>query len=412
MDPVLQFLIPHPENLIHVLLILMTVIWTTGRIFAYFNIPNIIGEIIAGILIGPAVLGLIPESHTIEVLAELGVFFIMFHSGLDTDIEDLVKSSKLSIALASGSIISLFIVGWGALTLLDYPNMTAIFMGTIISVTSFPMIARVLKEFNLSKTKIGHAILGATVVDDIAGFVLLSVVTSMATMGEITVQNLGLVALKVITFFVGTLFVGRLILPYFKKFLNTVGTKGFTLSLLIAFLFGFLAEAIGLHFILGAFLGGMFTRQEISDLKQFSKIEDRYYGLAYSFLGPIFFASIGMMVSPEIFTQNVGLSVLLLLIILFGQWIGTGGMAYLYGKFNFRESTAIASAASCRGVMEIVIAKIGFDTLIIVNGVEQRLISEDLFSAVIAVSLATTFLAPFFLKMALPPGYGKKLKYN
>ena len=395
--------IPAPEHTVHILLILMVVIWSAGRLAHYIRIPPVLGEIIAGILIGPMVLGFIPESEVITVLAELGIFFIMFHSGLSSDCQELLKSSKLSFALAMGGITALVGLGTGVTYWLGYPFVTCLFLGTILSVTSFPIIARILKDLKLQNTKVGHAILGATVVDDIIGFALLSVVISLAKVGTLSMGAIILVLAKVIIFFAGTLFIGMKILPYFSKILNTKGSKGFTFSLIIAFLFGYLAEVIGLHSILGAFLGGMFVREEITNNEIFEKIEDRYYGIAFSFLGPIAFAAIGMSISPSVFQENVLLILLILTTLLVGQWIGTGGMAWLYGKFSFREATAIAAANAGRGVMEIIIAKIGYDTIIVIGGTEQRLLSPDLFSAIVAVSVIVTFLSPILVKWIIKP---------
>ena len=395
--------LPAPEHTVHILLILMVVIWCAGRLAHYVKIPSILGEIVAGILIGPMVLGLLPESDVITVLAELGIFFIMFHSGLSSDFHELLKSSKLSFALALGAISSLLLLGIGVTYYLGYPFVTCLFLGTILSVTSFPIIARILKDLKLQNTKIGHAILGATVVDDIIGFALLSVVISLAKVGTLSFGAIAVVLFKVFIFFAGTLFIGLKILPHFSKILNTKGSKGFTFSLIIAFLFGYLAEIIGLHSILGAFLGGMFVREEITNKQIFDKIEDRYYGIAYSFLGPIAFAAIGMTISPSIFQENLSLILIILSTLLVGQWIGTGGMAWLYGKFTFRESTAIAAANAGRGVMEIIIAKIGYDTIVMINGSEQRLLSPDLFSAVVAVSVIVTFLSPMLVKWIIKP---------
>ena len=400
--------LPAPEHTVHILLILMVVIWCAGRLAHYIKIPPILGEIIAGILIGPTVLGLVPESEVITVLAELGIFFIMFHSGLSSNFHELLKSSKLSLVLALGGITALVGLGTGITYWLGYPFVTCLFLGTILSVTSFPIIARILKDLKLQDTRIGHAILGATVVDDIIGFALLSVVISLAKVGSLDVSTVLAVLLKVLIFFVGTLFIGLKVLPYFSKILNSKGSKGFTFSLIIAFLFGYLAEIIGLHSILGAFLGGMFVREEITNNQIFDKIEDRYYGIAFSFLGPIAFAAIGMSIRPAIFQENILLILIILSTLLVGQWIGTGGMAWWYGKFSFRESTAIAAANAGRGVMEIIIAKIGYDTIVLINGNEQRLLSPDLFSAVVAVSIIITFLSPMLVKWIIQPEHLKK----
>ena len=134
----------HWDETFGIILSLMVVIWTSWRLFSYINLPPVLWEIIAGILIWPAMLGLIPEGiETIEMLAELWVFFLMFHAWLDSDSDELLKSSKLSIALASWWIIVLFILGFSVMKYLDYNTITSIFVWTVLSVTSFPIIARI-----------------------------------------------------------------------------------------------------------------------------------------------------------------------------------------------------------------------------------------------------------------------------
>ena len=400
-----------PHNTFAILLMIMVGIWTTGRIFAKMHLPPVLGEILAGIIIGPAFLGLIQPTEAITIMAELGVFFIMFHSGIDTDPRELLKSSKASIAIAVGGVGVLFSLGTLIMHLFGFPVMTSIFMGAVLSVTSFPVISRILKDMKLNKTKFGHTILAATVVDDIIAFMLISVVVAMVNTGTATIGSFIFVLVKVFLFFAGTLFLGSKILPKFKIFLNKTGTKGFTFSLIVALVFGVFAELIGLHMILGAYLGGIFLREEIENQKMFQKIEDRYFGIAHSFLGPIFFASIGMMVTADIFQNSSWFVIILILTVFIGQWVGSGAAAYFFGKMDFQESSAVALGLSGRGVMEIILAKIGYDTWVTLeNGTTERLLSQELFSSVVVVAIVTTFAAPFFLRWLVPEKYLKKAK--
>jgi len=411
LSKLISLVIPGPDDTFQILLIIMVIIWTTGRVFRILKFPPIIGEIIAGLVMGPAMLGLIPKNETIKVLGELGVFFMLFHAGLDTDAKEFIKSSKVSIAIACGGIVVLFIFVFTLMQFLNFSFITSVFMGAISSVTSLPVIVKTLKDFGLHRTKFGHTILASTVIDDVVGFILLSIVIAIATTGQITFFSVIIIIFKVVFFFVGTLFLGKKILPYFTKFLVKSGSKGFTLSLIIALVFGLFAEAIDLHIILGAYLAGVFVRQEIENQDSFKKIEDRFFGISHSFLGPIFFASVGMSVSFDVFTKNPILIILIYFAILFGQWLGTGGAAYFVGKFTFRESSAIAAAMSGRGVMEIVIASIGHETFITKSdGTTERLLSTELFSSVVAMAIIITFTMPFLVKGILPKNYASRWK--
>ena len=393
----------HWDETFGIILSLMVVIWTSWRLFSYINLPPVLWEIIAGILIWPAMLGLIPEGiETIEMLAELWVFFLMFHAWLDSDSDELLKSSKLSIALASWWIIVLFILGFSVMKYLDYNTITSIFVWTVLSVTSFPIIARILKDFNLVNSKFWHAILGATIVDDIIWFVLLSVVIAIANAWSFTLVSISIVVLKVLWFFIGTLVLWKIVLPYFSKYLNRSSSKWFTFTLIVALVFWLFSELMGLHIILWAYLWWVFVKKEIQDPKLFDKVEDRIFGISYSFLWPIFFATIWMSIQFSVFTESLMLVWIFLAIIILGHLIWTWWAAMIFWRFSIRESLIIATWMSGRWVMEVIIASVWYNTWINMYwNSSERLINAEIFSSIIAVSILVTFFVPFILKLLL-----------
>ena len=193
---------------------------------------------------------------------------------------------------------------------------------------------------------------------------------------------------------------GRLILPYLAPLvLNRSGSKGFTFALIIALLFAIVAESIGLHFVLGAYLAGMFVREEINNPALMLKIEDRFYGLSHSFLGPIFFASVGMTISFTALSNEPWLVLVLLCLIFAGQIIGTTFVAVFSKKFKVFEGIIISSLLAGRGSTEIIMAQIGFSTIVLATG--QRLISEDLFGALVLMSFLSSLLMPLLVKFIL-----------
>ena len=388
------------DNYLHVLLILMVVVWGAGRIFKSFSLPPMLGEILAGVIMGPAVLGILDSTEIILVLAELGVFFLMFHSGLDTDVREFFGRAKVSVLVAVGGIIPIFLISFFVLqTAFEFEMLTNVFVATVLCLNSIPVIISVLKTYGLKNSKVGHTVLGATVVNEVILFVVLSVIIAIAKTGEANLLMVAMIMLKVMGFFCVTLFLGRVLLPKISPYiLNKSGSKGFTFALIIALFFAILAENIGLHMVLGAYLAGMFVREEITNDEIMRKIEDRFYALSHSFLGPIFFASVGMAISFTVLFENPTPVFVFLGIVVLGQLMGSGLVAF-WNRFSKRDSLLTGALLSGRGSTEIVIAQVGFSTIVLATG--QRLIPEDLFVILIALSFLSTFLMPFLVKFLL-----------
>lgn len=396
-ETLLQAITPASSSHFEILLLLMVTVWGAGRIFKFFNLPPMLGEILSGVLLGPAVLGVLPSSEFIFVLAELGVFFLMFHSGLDTDIREFMSQSKLSTKLAIGGMVPIIILGFLLMRWWEFSVLSSLFIAFLLALNSIPVILSVMRTYKLKNTRIGHAVLGATVVNELIMFVLLSVVISIAQSGGFSATSAMWVATKVVLFFGIVLVLGKIILPYLAPLvLNRSGSKGFTFALIVALVFALVAEGIGLHFVIGAYLAGMFVREEITDNALMSKIEDRFYGLSHSFLGPIFFASVGMTISFAALKTSPWMVFTLLVLIFVGQMFGSTLVAVASKKFKAAEGLVISALLSGRGSTEIIMAQIGFSTFIVATG--ERLVSEKLFGVVVLLSFLSSLLMPFLVK--------------
>jgi Kef-type K+ transport system membrane component KefB len=248
-----------------------------------------------------------------------------------------------------------------------------------------------LRHFNVKKTVLGKKVISATISTEILVFILASILVSVTNAGDFSWNLLLEVILRVLFFLIGTYFLGSQILPYLNKYLNRTNTKAFTFSLIVALFFGLFAEFIGLHIILGAYLGGVFVRKEITNPKIFDKIEDRFFGFAYSFLGPIFFASIGMQMTSDVFLETPMILLVLVLIVIIGQFLGAGGMYFLLEKNKKVINAAFLSTGLLgRGATDIVIAAIGL---------EIGLLNNSEFSLLVTTSILMIFLAPIFFKI-------------
>lgn len=368
------------------LLILMVVVWGMGKIFKSISLPVIFGELLGGIIVGPMVLGLIsPGDPTIQVLAELGVFFLMLHAGLETDPKELLKGSGKSLIVGLIGLIVPLISCYFVARTFGLDATQALFIGIAISATSISMCVRILKEYKLQNTKVGHLILSAAIISDIAVLIAFSTMLNTLEMGEFNVSGFAWLLLKISFFFAVVIIGGFKIQKYVNKFFQN---KGFTLTLVLALGLGLLAEMIGLHVIIGAFLAGLFIREEIIDEKIFNKIEDRIYGLSYSFLGPIFFTSLAFSLNFEGLMNYKGLFIGLFLVAFLTKWLSTGITAYAQ-KISKKESVLVGLIMNGRGAIDLIIIAIGL---------ELGIIDQGIFSVLVALTFAITLLTILLIK--------------
>ncbi len=368
------------------ILILMVVVWVMGRIFRSLNLPVLFGELVGGVIVGPIALGLVsPDSHTIKLLAELGVFFLMLHSGLETDPKELMRSSKKSVLIAVLGILLPFFGGFYVSAAFGRSFEESLFIAMGLSITAIAISARIFKDNNITKTETAHITLGAALIDDIFALIMFSVVLNIVETGSVEFLPILFMVLKVSIFFGIVIIGGFKIQKYIGKFLSN---KGFTFALIVALTLGLIAETIGLHMIIGAFLAGLFIREEVVDPKVFNKIEDRIYGLSYSFLGPIFFASLAFHLDFTAFIEAPWFLAAILLVAFLGKVGGSVLGAYLQ-KINLRSSLIIGLAMNNRGAVELIIASIG---------IKMGIIGADVFSILVLMAFVTTLFSVFTIR--------------
>ncbi len=382
------------------LLLIMVVVWGTGVIFRRLNLPILLGELLAGVIFGPALLGVFHDSETIQLLAELGIFFLMFHAGLETSPKDLINASKTSLGIALGGMVLPLTLGFVVSRAFGYGIPDSVFIGLGLSITAIAVTTKLFRDFKFNQSKIAHEVMGAAIVDHILAFVILSILLVVVEGGgTISGAELGIVIGKVALFFGGVIIAGNKLLPYFEKVFKETGHKAFTFTLVVALAFGVFAEWIGLHSILGAYLAGLFVKEEVVHPEVYRKIEDRFFALSYSFLGPIFFVSLGFHVDFAVFSDPSTLSFLVAIIIaaIIGKVVGSGGMRY-YFKRDLNEAAVVGFSMNGRGAVELVIAVIGL---------EMGLIDSRAFSVLVFMAFVTTLITPISLKLGLK-AMGKK----
>ncbi len=189
------------EHLIVNLILILTVAWFLGRVFARFGLPVVLGELLAGIILGPPLLGIISTSEPIELLAEFGIFFLMFYAGLEMDPKEAVEHIWPSTAVAIGGFVLPFVFGFFACRLFGGTSFQSLFVGMGISVTAIAVQSRILHDMHIHNTSIGHIIIGAAIINDILALISLSILLELAERGSIQFFQLAFIVFKVAVFF-------------------------------------------------------------------------------------------------------------------------------------------------------------------------------------------------------------------
>lgn len=396
---------------------IILVLLVTARLFSElarrFNIPPLAGELVAGILLGIVFntwSGTFPELshlHDNEVftaITEFGMFFLMLYAGVELNFKSLRKASGNAVWVALGGMIIPLVLGmllgWFSLPESELKTAQLFFIGVALAITAVPVAIKALMDINLLNSKEGQTIVSAAVIDDVISLILLAVLTAFLKTGEMPGWN-GLLILigKIVLFFVITIVVGLYALPNLLKHVSkriNIEESEVSFLLIVAFSFAVLAEALDLHFILGAFIAGLFfTKREIKK-SVYEDVKNKIGAINSGFLAPIFFASIGLSLELAAFV-NIPLFVLaLILIASLGKIVGAGLPAKLSG-LSTRQSFMVGNAMNARGAVELIIADIALRAGLFKIPGESDLV-QNLFSAVVIMAIVTTLLTPFVLK--------------
>ncbi len=391
-----------PQLMISLLIILVAA-WFMGSIFTRFGLPFVLGELLAGVIIGPPVLGLIGPSPAIELLAEFGIFFVMFHTGMEMDPKELLEHLWPSLAVAVGGFILPFFLGYITTRFFGGTLYQSLFVGMGISITAIAVQSVILHSLRISATYIGHIIIGAAIADDILSLIALSVLLSLAKTGTVEVSGLIMTIAKVVGFFGVTILLGHFIMPRITGRLHDREGKAFTFAMATALVMAYLAELVGLHLIIGAFLAGQYVRKEVMDEKIYDAVSDRFYGISYGFLVPVFFASLSFHLHFYWDLSFITFALVLTLMAVIGKVVGCG-FGYAAIRRNLWESTIVGFGMNGRGAVELVVASVVLalsNDLMSSGAIGEPLLTETQFSSLILMAFLTTMMAPITLKWSI-----------
>lgn len=385
------------------LLLLLAVARFFGEIMERMKQPAMIGEILAGIMLGPSVFNFIHRTEELKVISELGIFLLIIIAGLEINIEGILKSMKgrnLIISLSAFFIPFLSGITVGYYFGLD--EMATIFVGLCIAITALPVSIRILMDFGKLNTTLGQKIISIAIFDDILALTILGVILDLSNV-EMTFINISktilFTLLKLIFFVILVVFSYKQIKRFSQKenfiqnkldaVLSLLRGKESLFAIFFVFIliFATITESIGLHFIIGAFFASMLISKELVGEKHLTSIHNTTNGMTIGFLAPIFFAGIGLEFQFSAI-ENYGL-LLLIVVVSFSSKIVGGYLGSRIAKLEHKLALAIGIGLNGRGIMELVIANIAY---------KAGVISLEIFSMLVIMGVFTTLCTPFLLR--------------
>jgi Kef-type K+ transport system membrane component KefB len=392
-----------PRLIINIILILL-VAWVLGDLCQRLRMPRLLGELLAGLVLGPPLLGWVQPREAMTVLSDLGIFFLMFYSGMEMDPRELLEHFWVCVAVAVGGFVLPFGLGFVVARFFGATILQSLFMAMGLSVTALAVGARVLQDMEIHHSKVGHIIIGAAIVDDILALISFSVLAGLAKTGQVDLYKILLLLVGVAAFFGVTILLGHFVLPRFTRRLRDVEAKGFTFALSAALIMGFLAELVGLHLIIGAFLAGQFVRKEVVDPDLYRRLHDRFFNIIYGFLGPIFFVSLSFHVNLNLPAQDWWFLAAIIAVAALGK-IGGCALPAAIMRRSWQEAAVIGLGMNGRGAVELIVAKAALLLsygLIQSGAITEPLLTESQFTILILMAFITTLLTPISLRALVP----------
>ncbi len=385
------------------LLILLVFARILGEVFERFKQPAMIGEILAGVILGPTLLNLIHRTNEIKTISELGVFLLVIIAGLEINFDDILKSLKgrniiISIMGFFLPLFSGFYVGY----LYGTEAMTTVFIGLCVAITALPVSIRILMDLGKINSEIGQKIISVAIFDDVLALTILGVVlNSKDTDMEVgTIMRVAAFSLLKLAIFIVLLIIAYRAIKkvsnrenYLESKLNQLllilrGKESlYALFFVFVLTFATITESLGFHFIIGSFFAAMLISENLVGKTHLNTFHKTTNGLAMGFLAPIFFAGIGLEFNFSSI-HNFGLLFAVLFVSYFSKIVG----GYLGGRFaglNNSVALTLGIGLNARGIMELVIANIAYK-----NG----LINLEVFSILVIMGIVTTLSTPMMLK--------------
>jgi Kef-type K+ transport system membrane component KefB len=395
LHPLFAFVAVGDNSAAHLPLALLLVFGTAkllAEVFERIGQPGMIGEIIAGVLLGPSVLNWVQPDQVMTALAEMGAMFLLFRVGLEVKASDLFRLGSTALAVAILGVVFPFIAGWALFAQLGYSLPVSIFVGTAMVATSVGITARVLASKGLLELRASQVILAAAVIDDVLGLLVLAFVSSLGQ-GHVNVAGLAVTAVLASGF---TVVIARFGATAFERVVPKVEAKlsvkeaQFNLALIVLFALSLLAVYIGVAAIIGAFLAGLAFSETAT-----KRVQDLAHGIT-ELLVPFFLAHIGLQLNLADFANKrvIWLSIVLLILAVITKLVGCGIGAIRLGR---SDALRIGLGMMPRGEVGMIVAQIGL---------QMGIIEQSVYATIVFMAVGTTMLAPPLLNWAFRGAVG------
>lgn len=370
-----------------------------GALFRKIKQPSLSGEILAGMILGPTLFGIIHISDGLELISTIAIFFVMLFIGLEMNLSEIRKSGKYALLISLTSLIIPFFVGYQLSLIFGLDLIQSMFIGLLLSVTSVPVSAMILRELGILKTKTGTTVMSVAIIDDVISLVLLAVILQLnVTEGlSFDFEAVGISIIKMTVFLVGIAFlafivykIDNLIPKKFELFFEKTKTSEakFGMFIVVAITLSLVADLAGLHFILGAFFAGLIFSKKILGNKKSDKTYDTISGMTFGFIAPLFFAIIGVKFSAQSLENYVPFLILLVLLGIGGKTFG-GFLGTKLSKFSTMQGLAISSLLNGRGTVGLTITAVAY---------AMGILDIVLFSVCVLICVITTMITPVIAK--------------
>ena len=402
-------------DILYLILVLLVVTRVFAELAEQVKLPAIVGELIAGVVLGfvlqgsldsLAVLRSACQSETFTSLVSLGMFFLMLLAGIRMEPLEFARTSKSAVLVALGGMIVPVAAGL-ALGLVVLPEspiklVQSLFLGTALAITAVPVAVRIFMDLGQLDSTVGKTVIAAALWDDLLSLFLLALL--LAALGEDfsgSFQSATAILLlgKAALFFAVTIPVGFFVFPLVGRYLRHLHFPevDFSMLLIAALAYAIFAEMMGLHFIIGAFLAGMFFHPNVVDVDVYKRVEQQMSGITRGFLAPIFFVSVGLNLDLSAVGHVPGFVVVLILIAFASKFVGSGLPAYWIG-LSKRESMMVGVGMSGRGAVELIVAGVAMEAGLFLQPYPTPVIVGSLFSAIVIMALVTTVVTPIILR--------------
>ncbi|HVC26878.1 MAG TPA: cation:proton antiporter [Nitrososphaerales archaeon] len=372
-----------------------------GEVLQRVKQPTLVGELLAGVLIGPSILNVVQPTADLTLVANVALFFIMFLTGLNLHTKDIVEAGGRAAVVSVLAFAIPFVAGAYVASLFGLDSVESLVVGLTLAITAVPVNSIILMEFGMLKTKLGATVITTGVINDILSLVVLGVILQLPANGASAISYAAVASSvgKIALFVGGMLFVDRLLRKHpdwsqrqLARLGPRLGTRESSFGMMLTFSIGvsLLAEWAGLHFIIGTFFAGLLLNEAMGD-DMLGRGTNVLSGITFGFFAPLLFAFIGVEFNAEALTGVLVLAGALLVVAIAGKLAG-GFLGARLAGFSSPESSLIAFLLNSRGFVELVIATIAY---------QSGLIDLALFSVVVGIGVITTIVSPITARISI-----------